>query len=287
MAERIAVVYKQSQLQVVSAATRRLTAAQRRLLHRRLQPSHEAHQRTLEHVVRALRRAGLPHLMLGRSGLAAMPAASLVVTVGGDGTFLRAAHFLRATPILGVNSDPRHSRGAFCSCDGETFAATLERWRHGRWPVVPLHRLAVEINGRRVREPVLNDLLLTHGNPAATARYVLQAGRRMEEQLSSGLWVATAAGSTGAAMSAGGRVLPLRSRRIQFVVREPYPKQRVRYRLTKGLLPPGAMLSVTALVPGMAIYLDGPSVRYPLAFGDRCVVRDARLPLQAVGVRRR
>jgi NAD+ kinase len=237
-------------------------------------------------VVRALRRAGVPLLLLGRAGLQAVPAASLVVTVGGDGTFLRAAHFLRATPMLGVNSDPRHSRGAFCCCTGGTFAATLERWLRGRAPVVPLHRLAVAINGRRVREPVLNDLLVTHGNPAATARYVLQAGRRTEEQLSSGLWVATAAGSTGAALSAGGCVLPLSSHRIQFVVREPYPAQRVRYRLTEGTMPPGAVLSVTALVPGMAIYLDGPAVRYPLAFGDRCVVGDARLPLQAVGVTR-
>ena len=269
MARPIVVVHKESQLQVVSTTGRRLSAAQRRLLGRRLAPSHAAHQRTLQRVVEALRQTGVPHLLLGRAGLQALPVAALVVTVGGDGTFLRAAHWLRATPILGVNSDPRRSRGAFCCCDGDTFASTLERWLRGRLPVAPLHRLAVEINGRRIREMILNDLLVTHGNPAGTARYVLQVGRRREEQMSSGLWVATAAGSTGAARSAGGRVLPLDSRRVQWVVREPYPKQRVRYRLTRGLAPSGAILSVTALVTGMAIYLDGPSVRYPLAFGDR------------------
>ncbi len=286
MTGHITVVYKESQLQVVRRAYPRLTRQQQRLLQRRLAPSHDAHQRTVETVRRVLRAARLSCVTLSRASVRAIEPAALVIAVGGDGTFLRTAHFLRETPILGVNSDPRHSRGAFCCCDASTFAATLERWLCGGLPIVALHRLALAINGRRVRELILNDLLLTHGNPAATMRYVLQVGRRSEAQISSGLWVSTAAGSTGAALSAGGRPLPLASRQMQFVVREPYPKDRVRYRLTRGVLPGGTRVAVTSLVSGGAVYLDGPAVQYPLAFADVCEIRDAHVPLRAVGVAR-
>ena len=41
--------------------------------------------------------------------------ADLVITVGGDGTFMRAASFLRDnTPLLGINSDHTRSTGALC-----------------------------------------------------------------------------------------------------------------------------------------------------------------------------
>ena len=286
MSDHVTVIYKQSQLQVVRGVYRRFTGEQRRWLRRRWQASHDAHVRTLAAVVRVLRRAGVRSSVLGRAALRAIPPSSLVISVGGDGTFLHTAHLLTETPLLGVNSDPQHSRGVFCCCTAATFARTWEWWLRGRLPVIPLHRLAVEVNGRRLREPVLNDVLVTHRNPGATMRYVLAVGRRIEEQMSSGVWIATAAGSTGAVLSAGGRAVPLVSRRVQFVVREPYPKDRARYRLTRGFVPSGGRVAMTALVPGGALYLDGPSVHYPLRFADRCVVRDAGLPLRAVGVKR-
>ena len=43
-----------------------------------------------------------------------LSAFDLVITVGGDGTFLEASHHIKAnTPILGVNSDPQRSVGFF------------------------------------------------------------------------------------------------------------------------------------------------------------------------------
>src|SRR3990167_1664161 len=39
----------------------------------------------------------------------------LVITVGGDGTFLEAARHIRKRLILGVNSDPQRSLGRFCT----------------------------------------------------------------------------------------------------------------------------------------------------------------------------
>ena len=55
---------------------------------------------------------------------------------------------------------------------------------------------------------VLNDILICHHNPGAMSRYYLTVGRVREEQRSSGVWIATAAGSSGGLHSAGGKVLP-------------------------------------------------------------------------------
>jgi NAD kinase len=39
----------------------------------------------------------------------------LVITIGGDGTFIRAATFLKDSLILGINSEPEYSEGALTS----------------------------------------------------------------------------------------------------------------------------------------------------------------------------
>ena len=55
--------------------------------------------------------------------------------------------------------------------------------------------------------------------PAAMTSYTLDIGSVSEPQRSSGLWIATAAGSTAAIRAAGGCILPLRSRKLQYLVR--------------------------------------------------------------------
>ena len=42
---------------------------------------------------------------------------NFVISIGGDGTFLSAAHCIDKTPILGVNSDTKRSEGALTTID--------------------------------------------------------------------------------------------------------------------------------------------------------------------------
>jgi len=283
---RVVVVYKQTQLARLRRAQAPLRRWQLRPVVARLRASDAAHRRALAAVTRTLRRQGIPFNVAERATLPRAIRASLVITVGGDGTFLRAAHHLTTTPILGVNSDPGESQGVFCATDARRFARTLAWLRAGRLPLVRLPRLGVCINGRRLPELVLNDVLITHRNPGASSRYLLRVGRRQEEQVSSGIWLATGAGSTGAARSAGGRVLGLSAQGMSFVVREPYPRRGHRYRLAQGVVSATGCASLTYLVSGGAVYLDGPHVRYALAFGDEVCVWLADQPLLAFDVRR-
>jgi NAD+ kinase len=117
-----------------------------------------------------------------------------------------------------------------------------------------------------VRETAFNDVLIAHRNPAAMTRYRLTVGAAPEDQRSSGLWVSTAAGSTAGIRSAGGRRMPITSKRLQYLVREPYTWPQRRYRLARGLV---SRLGLQTLTVDLGLWIDGSRVRYDLGLGDR------------------
>jgi NAD+ kinase len=144
-------------------------------------------------------------------------------------------------------------------------------------------------NGEVLERRVLNEVLFCHANPAATSRYLLRLedGRTVEEdQRSSGVWVGPAAGSTAAQRSAGGRVLPLRSRRLQFVVREPYRPSGAPLLLPKGLVPAEGALVIRNKMQNAQIFVDGHQRAHACALGDVLEMRISSEPLVVLGVHR-
>jgi len=253
----------------------------------RLRRNHEVTHGVRAAVERAVRRSGLEVRSAWRGRLPPRLRGELIVSVGGDGTFLEAArHNPEGTPMLGVNSDPGHSVGSYCGATLESFPEMLERIRSGGVRPLRLHRLRVVVNGVPRRGAVLNDILFAHRNPAATAHYSIRVDGRSEEHKSSGIWIATASGSTAAVHAAGGRVLPRGSRRFEYLVREPYG-DRSRCRLKGGVLGPDRRIEIIPHVRDAAAFLDGPHVRVPLTFGDRLEIASADAPLPVYGLRGR
>jgi NAD+ kinase len=209
------------------------------------------------------------------------------VAVGGDGTLLAASHSVVRAPILGVNSAPEHSVGFFCSAQRVTFRGMLERALAGKLPSVELTRMAVAVNGRLRTKHVLNEALYCHSSPAATSRYLLRHGKSTEEQRSSGIWIGPAAGSTAAQRSAGGRVLPLASRGLQLVVREPYTPSGRPYGLIKLAIPDGDVVHVESKMDDAALFFDGPHRHVPVRLGDRVSFFASDEPLSVLGLSRR
>lgn len=259
----------------------------------RWRKAHLAHQLTLKHVLQTLRALGAKITVLRGPGVVFDATdASLVVTVGGDGTLLAASHHVSAIPILGVNSSPEHSVGFFCPAHLGNLNATLQRALDGTLPSVLLSRMQVSVNNRICSRRVLNEALFCHASPAATSRYVVTFGGESEEQRSSGVWVSTAAGSTGAARSAGGRVLPFASRKLQLVVREPYVESRRRTRpapvaLNHIIFEPPDTLMLLSKMEDARLYLDGPYRQIPVGLGDRVVCSLSDEPLHVLGLGQR
>jgi len=263
-----------------------------RLLRRRhpdvsdMQRAHTIHERAIEVVMHTLRRLPVEVELAYRATLNITKRYDMVVSVGGDGTFLQAARTIHRTPILGVNSDPARSEAVFCAATHRSFPRLMRQVLESRLPELKLFRLAVTLNGRQLPEKALNDVLTVHDDPATMSRYRLHIGPRVETQKSSGLWVSTAAGSSSAVMAAGGARLPWSSRRFQYRPRELYRGHLSRCRLIGGVLPSSACVRVTWLMRRGSAFIDGPHVKIPLQFAD---VLELRLllsdPLRVLGLR--
>jgi NAD+ kinase len=254
----------------------------------RLVQADVTHQHTLAVVRQTLKQNGIPFAELPANKLDAkarrqLVRADFIVSVGGDGTVLNTSHAVRAGVMLGVNSAPGDSVGHFCSVTAEGFATSLQDYLNGKWKPVKLTRLAVTLDGKRLSELALNDALIAHDCPAATTRYLINDGVIEEEHRSSGIWIATAAGSTAGIRSAGGRKMPRGSTRLQYLVRELYRETHggvLRdYRLTHGYCTPEQTLTIASKMPEGWLYIDGARTSYRFPFGARAVFQASEEPL--------
>ncbi|HSN99671.1 MAG TPA: NAD(+)/NADH kinase [Candidatus Nanopelagicales bacterium] len=251
----------------------------------RLRASHDAHEQTVREVRAALERLDAEVTQV-RGSTQAFDARDLdlVVTVGGDGTLLSASHSVEDVPILGINSAPNHSVGFFCGARSGEAASAIEKALRGALRRAVLTRMQVTVNGKVVTSRVLNEALFCHTSPAATSRYLVRLGRVEEEQKSSGFWIGPAAGSTAAQRSAGGRVLPLTSKKLQLVVREPYTPHGEEYRLRHALIAPGTPLVVRSKMHEAKLFFDGPINCFDVGFGDVLEFTQAPRPLAVLGI---
>lgn len=238
---------------------------------------HERNQDARRQVVAALEAAGVPVEVKAHASQADARACSLVVTVGGDGTLLDAAHWVEDRPVLGVNSDPRRSVGTFCAATVDDFPEKLRLILSGAVQPVAIPRMDIRINGRRLPHPALNDVLFAHRCPAAITEYELRVGGDVEVQRSSGVWISTSAGSTGAMRAAGGRVQPLDSPLLQYLVREPYRADGAAYRLGRAFT--AGPIEISARVFEAAAFIDGHRLQRRLRYGDCLRLEPSERPL--------
>jgi NAD+ kinase len=261
---------------------------------RRMRPSHLDHMETIGEVRQALEDLGVsatwhdrPH-DFGVDG-----PCDLVITVGGDGTLLGASHGVGAgIPLLGVNSAPDHSVGFFCGARKGQVRQALRAALDGSLRSLELSRMRVAINGRPIHNRVLNEALFCHVSPAATSRYIFRmiapggALLAEEEQKSSGVWIGPAAGSTAAQQSAGGRVLALSSRHLQYVVREPYRPHGEALRLTCGLVGENDTMTIKSKMRRACVFLDGDHIAHEVTIGDVIDLHRSDEPLVVLGLAR-
>lgn len=250
--------------------------------------AHEAHNRCLDTVHKVLETEGISYRSRYRAGLDMVKDADIVFSVGGDGTLLWTQKFVgRNIPVFGVNSDSARSVGALCACTESDFRKTLQSYLkshknpHDAQPH-EVGRLEVTINGNVISSRVLNDVLFSHRNPAAVTSYILRTTPEYESQKSSGIWVCTAVGSTGAMKSAGGKVMGFRTHMLQWRVREPYEPGATKYKYTSGMIEYGDTFSVMSKVRDGIIALDGSRDLHKVEMGDLVHFTNSPEPLTLI-----
>ncbi len=239
---------------------------------------HKEHLATLNELYELLKELGVSFEAQSTRQLQNIGNVDLVITVGGDGTVLATSHFVDEQPILGIKSFGKQSVGYFCAASRQTMKNYLRELIAKEREPIKLHRLQAEINGQKVAELALNDVLFANSNPASMSRYEISIGNKIEEQKSSGVWVSTAAGSTAAVKAAGGKVLKLTSDKIEYFVREPY-LMNGRYHMKRGVLSAKAVVKITALMPQGTVFIDGGATQYPAPTGAVVAIKNAKKQL--------
>ncbi len=286
---RVLVVYKESTYSRYGTTQHLVRGFKKNKYWEVLKKSHERHAKTLELVRAVLRKRNFKVTTLLRSKVEKLKNIDrqfkLVVSVGGDGTFLDCSHQLWNTPILGVNSDPQQSVARLSGSHSGNFEQVLERHLSGQKKPALVWRLDFFINGKKNTVPVLNDILISTLSPGGTSRYILKAGKRSEEQMSSGVWVSSAAGSTAAVLSAGGKAFPATAKKFQFVAREVYHRKFGTRNFLRGVFTAGQTLEVVSYMRQGRIFIDGSNLVLLFNVGDRLKIKLSPRPLQVIGLK--
>ena len=165
------------------------------------------------------RERGNPFLLFGRQaeavGETVMPKedwlknVDTAIVIGGDGTFLRAAHLVRKTPI-----------SLFGICLGHLGFLAVGRPDAAREQIQQIERGEYTVEKRPLLQGTLttaedvrkfyalNDIVLRGGQARLVTSEVQISGKTMCEFRSDGVIFSTPTGSTGYALSAGGPIVP-------------------------------------------------------------------------------
>jgi len=172
----------------------------------------------------------------------------LILTVGGDGTFLKTAQFIKdKTPIFGVNSDVKMKEGFFLAANRTDFENKIGRIIKNKFEIKKLARLEAFINNKKIPELALNEFYIGSDKEYITSRYYIKIGNREETQKSSGVLVATPAGSCAWIKSCGGKKLKITAKKFEYLIREPYKgKVDGKYKLKKGVLKKDKKIIITS-----------------------------------------
>jgi hypothetical protein len=232
-----------------------------------------AYKRSLDDVVQALRnvakiqvidRGYLPNYVFADD--------EMVVVVGQDGLVANVAKYALERPIVGVNPEPARYDGVLLPFDSKSAIGAVRQVLAGRCAMQSVSMAEVKLNdGQHLL--AFNDFFIgvrTH----VSARYRIAAGKKAEEQSSSGVLVSTGAGSTGWLssvfnMAAGigtftgthvtvPRPLPWGARELRYVVREPFVSRTTRATIVAGTLKEKQSLKIESHMPANGvIFSDG------------------------------
>ena len=176
----------------------------------------------------------------------------LLVTLGGDGTVLKAAKEMSRpkTPILAVNMG---RRGYLTEVEPSEFEAAFEKWEKGDYELEEQWKLSVLRQNRFLGE-ALNEALLLPTIPAKMLNLNLTLrGKRVFQARADGIIVSTPTGSTAHSFSAGGPVLETSMDSLSLTLIAPLQP-------VKSIVVPvkaGVQLSVVEPGPSANLVIDG------------------------------
>jgi hypothetical protein len=210
----------------------------------------------------------------------------LVLTFGGDGTFIEAANLIEDALIFGINANPKSSEGALANITCDEIDC-LKEILDGNFEVIEKQRAEILKNGVLLKEIALNEIYVGAASQFHSSRYVLKYKGKEEEQRSSGVIISTGTGSPAWFKSAGGKEFGPSEKKLSFIVREPYVGKRIFVpKIMKGEILPGEKIVLESKRDSGGILAIGFST-YPFNTGDIVEVRLSDKPSKVISLRRK
>lgn len=205
----------------------------------------------------------------------------LAINVGGDGTFIRTASFMKDQLILGINSEPENSEGALTSIN-EDEITFLEEILAGKFKTIERDRIALIVDDKNIPESVLNEVYVGAEHQFHTSRYKIKMNSHEEEQRSSGILITTGSGSSAWYKSAGGKPFEYNSKKLKYKVREPFISRIFRPKLIEGEIDlHDEILIVSKRHAEQIIALDSNKI-YPFGFDSTLKIKLSKHPLKVI-----
>ncbi len=239
-------------------------------------PASAEEEKTLASIIAALKESGIAPEARERKNLSRgdFSKKEMVISCGGDGTFLLTAHHVAENvPLLGVNSDPHAKEGYLLSADRKTFPSLLEKIRNGKGKIAKLPTLECSVNGRKIPIYAVNEFFVGSCKSYRTSRYEMVMDGKKEVHRSSGVICATPVGVNAWARSVLGMSVTIPDGSFAYVVREPYESRVFSdYRFKKGILKKGEKLRIISKMQDGILVADSLSEEYPLRFNDEITI---------------
>ncbi|EFP04543.1 hypothetical protein CRE_31199 [Caenorhabditis remanei] len=164
----------------------------------------EKQMQAVQQIANDLSTAGISARVVTRQQLEQyLPDTDLVISAGGDGTFLAAASGISdQTPIIGINTDPIGSEGHLCVGGKNPPRNLIERLVSGKLKWAQRSRIRVTVSeknipAKKLTSLALNEVFIGEDEAAKVSTYNISIDdSQTVKQKSSGLIVSTGTGST-------------------------------------------------------------------------------------------
>jgi NAD+ kinase len=184
-----------------------------------------ADQHVVEHAMKLLHAQSVDAFEMHRDAPVDLKGADLVLTLGGDGTFLAGARLAAPNdvPVLGVNLG---RLGFLTELEHDQLEHGIQRYVAGDYRIEERNMLQVTLmrGGRTIAKAIgLNEVVVDHSGEARILRLEIDVGgQRVGVIDADGAIVATASGSTAYALASGGPILEPTLRDLVLVPMSPF-----------------------------------------------------------------
>ena len=231
----------------------------------------------VEHAVRRLEHLGVEATEMHRDAPADLEGADLVLTLGGDGTFLAGARLAapQGIPILGVNLG---RLGFLTELEADELEDGLGRFLRGEYRLEERTMLMVSLQrDDQVKDRMigLNEVVVDHSGEARILRLEIDVGGQPVGVIDAdGAIIATATGSTAYALASGGPILEPTLRDLVLVPMNPFALT-----VRPIVFAPGQDVTLRVVRGPAEMYVDGAHEGMSVAEGDmiRCGAHDRQL----------